>query len=814
MPNDLVRFPARHAPAEYNGAMEPMRGAPDLGGGDEDGRPVDWRRRLWALWRFKWLIALLTVVGAAGGIIVSPKVRPVYEVSANVWISAPTPSQERGDGPIRAEELLASTSWSALFRSFTIVDSVVMTRRSYISTERRADAPALDSLQITSDLISGSYTVAVDQTGRSYTLSRAADSRAPARVVETGVVGDSVGRRIGIGWRPTATVLTPGRSLTFHVTTPRTAALALLDSLSADLPPNGSFMKLTLKGMDPVASATTLNVWVKQFVSTATDLKKRNVTEFTRILAGQLHYAENQLRDADNALQTFRVKTITLPSEETAVVPGLESTRDPTYDAFFKLKVDYDNVKRDREALQDITQDVAAGKVPADAITSIPGILTMQGSEKLSGALTELRQKQADLRTKQAIYTDQNEIIKTAQADIATLQRQTIPAFANEFLASLALRETDLQRRIGLQTKEMQDIPTRTIEEAKLKREVTLAENLYTSLQTRYDAARLQEASLVPDVSSLDMALPPDAPANDSKWLIRMIGVAGGLALGIVLALILDILDVRFRYPSQVETMLGLPIYGSIPVFNKRRMHDPMEQSQLVEAFRSLRLQLHQVAEAGQPLVYAVTSSTRADGKSTISQNLALSFAEGGYRTLLIDADTRCGIQHETFALSRRPGLIDYLTGRATLDRVLRATDTERLTLLTCGSRERSNPKVIAGMGFPKLLTELRNRFDVIIVDTPPLGAGADAFALGVAAGNVLLVLRHAKTDLKMVQAKLDVLRRLPVRTVGAVLNGIKAQGAFRYYTATSIYYAESYDTEELAAGVSGGSRQLSGGGD
>ncbi len=155
--------------------------------------------------------------------------------------------------------------------------------------------------------------------------------------------------------------------------------------------------------------------------------------------------------------------------------------------------------------------------------------------------------------------------------------------------------------------------------------------------------------------------------------------------------------------------------------------------------------------------------------------------------------------------------MIDQLTGRATLDRVLRPTDTERLTLMTCGSRERTNPKVIAGMGFPKLLDELRSRFDVIIVDTPPLGAGADAFALGVAAGNVLLVLRHGKSDLKMIQAKLDVLRRLPVRTVGAVLNGIKAQGAFRYYTATSIYYAESYDTEELAAG---GSRQLAGGGD
>jgi capsular exopolysaccharide synthesis family protein len=234
-----------------------------------------------------------------------------------------------------------------------------------------------------------------------------------------------------------------------------------------------------------------------------------------------------------------------------------------------------------------------------------------------------------------------------------------------------------------------------------------------------------------------------------------------------------------------------------------------MELSQLVEAFRSLRLQLHQLAEPGEPLVYAVTSSTRADGKSTVSHNLALSFAEGGYRTLLIDADTRCGLQHEVFSLSRRPGLIDQLTDRATLDDVLRPSGHERLTLLTCGSRERTNPKVVAGVGFSKLLAELRGRFDVIIVDTPPLGAGADAFALSVASGNVLLVLRHGKTDLKMVQAKLDVLRRLPIRTIGAVLNGIRAQGAFKYYTAAPVYYSEAYDTDELAAG---GSRQLTGG--
>jgi polysaccharide biosynthesis transport protein len=804
MSNDLVHYGARSVlPPSSVAANSGRQNHED---GDDDTTPVDWQRRLWAVWRFKWLVVLTAALGTAVGVYVSPRIRPAYEVKANVWISSPTPSQQpRSDGPIRAEELLASTSWASLFRSFTVVDSVVLAMRSYISTPVRADASALDSLRITSNLIAGSYALKVDQSGRRYTLTRSSDGR----IVETGVVGDSIGRKIGIAWHASAAKLTPNREIDFHVTRPRSAALALLDSLQADLPQNGNFLQLTLKGGDPYEAAATLNLWVKQFVATATALKKRNVSETTRIIADQLRFSERQLRDADNALQTFRVRTITLPSEETPIVPGLESTRGPVFDAFFKLKIEYDNVRRDREALKSIADGIAAGKMSADAIASIPGILTTPGAEKLAAGLAELRKKEADLRADETIYTPENQIVKTAIAEINALQRQTIPGYANEVLSELGLREAELDRRITAESKEMQDIPTRTIEEAKLRREVSLAENLYTSLQTRYDAARLQEASLVPDVSALDMAAPPDAPKTNTKLIIRVAGAAGGVALGIALAILFDAVDVRFRYLSQVQTVLGLPVYGSVPVINKRKMHDPVEQSQLVEAFRSLRLQLHRLSEQGEPIVFAVTSTMRSDGKSTVSQNLALSFAEGGYRTLLIDADTRCGNQHDVFGLSRCPGLIDQLTHRASLDEVLRPSGHERLTILTCGARERTNPQVVAGVGFPKLLTELRSAFDVIIVDTPPLGAGADAFALGVAAGHVLLVLRHGTSDLKMVQAKLDVLRRLPVQSIGAVLNGIRAQGAFKYYTAAPIYYAEAYDTDVLAGGSSG---QLTGG--
>ena len=191
-----------------------------------------------------------------------------------------------------------------------------------------------------------------------------------------------------------------------------------------------------------------------------------------------------------------------------------------------------------------------------------------------------------------------------------------------------------------------------------------------------------------------------------------------------------------------------------------------------------------------QPLVCGITSPEQGDGKSLVASNLALAFAEAGYRTLLIDADTRRGSLHEVFGAQRRPGLIEVLSGEVPRAEVLHPTSQERLSLLPCGGRRTTNPELIASSALPRLLSDLVREFSVIIVDGPPLSAGIDAFAIGAACENTLMILRHSKTDMRMAKTKLALLRRLPLRTVGVVLNDVTSMGDYKYYGYDAKYRA------------------------
>jgi capsular exopolysaccharide synthesis family protein len=282
-------------------------------------------------------------------------------------------------------------------------------------------------------------------------------------------------------------------------------------------------------------------------------------------------------------------------------------------------------------------------------------------------------------------------------------------------------------------------------------------------------------------------------------------GVAGGLGLGVGLAILLDRLDKRFRYPEQVSHDLGLSILGAVPAVPKPRGGRPVdseEMAQVVEAFRSIRLNLAHSFEPGAPICITISSPSPGDGKSLISSNLALSFAEAGYRTLLVDGDTRRGNLHRTFGSDRRPGLLDYLSATdLPLEGTFRQTSHKNLTLIPCGVRLQHGPELLGSARMAETVSRLKSQFEVVLIDSPPLGAGIDPFVLGTHSGNIMIVLRSGETDREMAEVKLRILDRLPVRTLGAVLNHIDAgAGVYKYYSYSYGYAAEDEGLPKPAA--------------
>ena len=754
-------------------------------------------RLLAAFNRYKWLMLGIVMLGTVGGVVASRLVKPKYSVRATIWVSSETPLEE-GGGPIRSRELLNSGAWTELLKSPRIVDAVVMKHSLFVTPKDAPDSVALRRFTIADRFAPGEYELQLDGKSGRYALVTVGGA-----TVDRGAIGDSIGRPVGFRWAPTPQELRVSsgeRTIRFTVATPRETSLTLIQRLGNRLQEKSNFLWLTMEDENPTQAAAILNTWMREYVAVAGELKKQNLVSFASILGDQLSSAERSLRDAEAALEGFRVNTVTLPSEGAPVAAGLEMTRDPVMGAYFERKIEQDNLRIDREALEKLIARAKGDAKVLEEAMLIPSASQGPQGQALRNAFEDLAKKQAALATARQTFTDEFKTVKDLIEAVREAEAR-IPAVVNETLARLREREAATERRLASQTTDLRQIPTRTIEEMRRRRNVEVAAQLYGTLQQRHASARLAEASANPDVRILDSAVAPLRPNKDTSMTLIFMGVLGSLGLAAGAALLLDKLDGRVRYPEHASRDLGLHVVGAVPSLPKNGSDDANAESvvQVLESFRTIRLSLSHALAAG-PHSVAVTSAGPDEGKSLVCSNLALSFAEAGFRTILVDGDTRRGGLHSVFGAPMKSGLTDFLAGDAPIEAILHPTSHALLRLVPRGTRLRRGPELLTSPLMVRLVEELRARADLVIFDTPPLAAGIDAFAIGTAASHTLMVLRLGKTDKRLASAKLELMDRLPVRMVGAVLNDVTLKGEYQYYSYLEGYAVDS-DQESEARG-------------
>jgi succinoglycan biosynthesis transport protein ExoP len=753
---------------------------------------IPWGRYISALKRYKWLMLVVIIFGTAGSVGATRFLKPEYKATATIYIEPPPDDA----GPIRAAELLRSFGWLELLTTGIVLDSVAISEKLYLTPAEQKDSLAFSGFALGEKPITGYYILKVDDAGRAWTLE--SDRAGP---VDAGAVGDSIGRKVGFLWAPTPQSLGAGRSIGFSVVTPREAGQKLLASFTTQLnnPQQANFIRLSVVGPNAAKAASVLNAVTTRFVDVAADLKRRKLAILTETLGEQVKYAEEQLRLSETRLEGYRVSTITLPTENVPVAAGLQSTQPTVLTNYFNQKIEVEELKRDRTALQGVVARIGTPGFSMDAFQTIPAV---RNAPDLNRALDELSSADAELRALKFRYTDEHKPVRDLQDRINILRTQTIPGLANGLVQQMLTQEKVLDGQIATQSRDLQQIPTRTINEQRLTREQQAAATLYTTLSVRYEEAKLALASAIPDVKILDAAVTPRRPTSNSAPRIVMMGFMASVGLAFALAILLDQLDKRFRYVDQVTRELGLAILGAVPAIKRGKdgQEKPADAAQTLEAFRSIRLNLAHSYGSG-PVRLTISSPGPNEGKSLISMHLARSFAEAGYKTLLIDGDIRRGELHRTFSVNRQPGLLDYLGGTASVAEILRPTSFNGLTLIPCGTRLHHGPEMLGSARMSELMAQLKTAFNVILVDSPPLGAGIDPFVLGAATGHMVLVLRSGETDRAMAEEKLKLVDRLPIRLLGAVLNDVDTnQAGYKYYS-----YVYGYTAEEEHAKIGAG---------
>jgi capsular exopolysaccharide synthesis family protein len=757
----------------------------------------DFQRYLNSVMRHKWLVLAVTVLGTIAGIVATRFLDPRYNAKAILWVDVALGRERGAQSGDPGAPTLDSRGWVELVTSNAVLDTVVKARRLFLHPVTAEDSVALSTFDISEKVAPGVYRLVVDKAGRAFRLEME-----DGTVVQRGRVGQAVGENVGFVWTPTAAMLKPGKTVNFRVRAVPDASAALAQNIKARLDPNGNFLRLQLKGETAVGTAATLNAITERIVAVESDMKRRKFQELASVMSEQYDHAKEALNQAEEALRDFRVRNAYRPM--VTQTPGGSLAVEGSGVAT-QLREEGDQRRRDRAMIMNLVNRAAAGSVSVEMWNSVPAV---KNSPIMQAALTDLGAKQAELRKLRLTYSEEAAQVKQVQTDLSALEHQQIPSLARMLADDIGEVVAVSKARTDTVMGQLRQAPNFAMEQDRLVREQRMAEEQFASVDKEYATAKLGLVSSLPDVRVLDPAVAPRRPASDYGPLLIILAAMASFGLAIVGVTIRDKMDPKIRYPEQITGRMQLQILGAVPHVSWRLGANGDGPAQVIEALRGLRLRVLHAHSNDGPLMLTITSPGIGDGKSFVSLNLALSFADAGYRTLLVDGDTRRGVQHKALKTPSTPGLTDVVAGRVQLDAALRQTSYPGLTFLSSGTRMQRAPERLLSQNMRDLMAKLHSMYDVVIVDSPPLGAGADPLVLGTLTENLLLVMRTGQSDINLASTKLEVLNSLPVRVIGAVLNDVRSSGVYRYYMYSSAEYELVDDegpTREALPSILGG---------
>jgi tyrosine-protein kinase Etk/Wzc len=369
---------------------------------------------------------------------------------------------------------------------------------------------------------------------------------------------------------------------------------------------------------------------------------------------------------------------------------------------------------------------------------------------------------------------------------------------------------TAINKQISELNSTLKQLPDIQRQYLQLYREVEVKTQLYTALLNSYQQLRIAKAGEIGNVRIVDTAVEPIKPIKPIKLQILILSLFLGGFIGVLIALLRNILRTGIKDSSQIENELDLPVYATVPrspiqesrvKILKKKKNIPIlavknSDDIAIESLRSIRTAIHFALTSAKNNIIMIAGPSPEVGKSFISTNLATIFAQGDKRVLLIDADMRRGYMHKYFDVDVKPGLSELLSGQADLQKVLHKTPVANLDVITRGKSPTNPSEILSSNQFKELLEQLQSQYDHIIIDTPPVLAVTDGIIISQYTGVNLIVARYAKSQMKELELTLNRFEQAGVKVNGFILNDIqRASAGYGYgYNYAYAYKAQKED--------------------
>jgi polysaccharide biosynthesis transport protein len=703
------------------------------GEGESDGIPIS--HYLWVLRRHRWRMLAFVLGVTLAVLAISARITPVYEAAATIDVDRQTPAGVIGQDAVR---------------------SAVNDSDQFLATQTRL-------------IQSDSVLRPVAQ--KFHLLDR------------EGQTGDQP--------------LVFGQSAPPGGTKPEEAPV-LLRNLRVSRPTNTYLLQINYRSTDPKLAADVANSVASSYLEHTYNLRIRASSNMSSYMEQQLGELRAKMERSSQALVQFeRELNVVNPEEKTSIMAS----------RLLQLNTEYTNAQADRVRKQAARGSVRTGTLEAAQASE-------QGADlrKISERLNEAGEHFADVRSH---FGANHPEYRKAASQVEELQRTLdrtragIIGRVDAEYAQAVDREVMLRREVGLTKTEMDRLNSRSYEYVSLKQEADGDRKLYEELVRKIREAGINASFQNSSVRMADPARPPIFPVSPNIKLNLVLALLGSMLIAFAAAILSDALDSTIRDPEQVVRGLGTEVIGTLPaVKDWRGRLGPMTTagpgtslvkaadsesvfSGFEEAIRTLRnsILLSDVDRRTKSIL--VTSATPSEGKSTTAAHLALTHAQQGHRTLLIDGDLRRPTVHKRFELGSGKGLSNVLTTQMPWrELVVSPEGAPLLFILPAGPPSRRASDLV-GRGLEELLSEACEEFDLVILDAPPLLGFAEPLQMAAVVDGVVVVTRAGQTQRSALQSVLSTLRRLRANVLGVVLNDVNqgTSSGYHYYSQYGKYY-------------------------
>lgn len=578
------------------------------------------------------------------------------------------------------------------------------------------------------------------------------------------------------------------------------------------------FIEIVTKSQSSQEAALIANTFAKKYQEFNLLENRKQITVIKEFLGEQLKQKQQDLYAAEDAIKEYQLKKggVRLDAQAQLLISKMAEFESQRNTAKVNMSIAKEKLNRYKSQLQEKDPSVSNFLVNK---TSEPYLQKLQeeianlqtqrdialANSKSTGnnnpVVAELNNKIDGLKAKlnKSLNEYRNQILSSSPEEIKELSQKTFEEEVN--YRSLAESYNSLNNVISSYEQEFNKMPATTLEYARLERKRLAEENLYNTLVEKYQEAQLNEQATPGNVLIMNTAFPSDEPSEPNRIMIILMGLVFGLGVAFGFVYIRNYFDKTIKTPEDIEAQ-NVNVLAWIPRITREDVQGVKNPEFIVvqkpdsipaEAFRTIRTRLQFSHLHNGSKTILITSSAPGEGKTTISTNLAASFAASNKRCVLVDCDLRKPRLYTLFGDQDSDGFLDYIFGQTSYEKIIKKSEVRNLDFITGGSIPPNPSEILGSPAMRSFLQRLKEDYEIVLLDSPPIMAVSDAEILSRFVDVCLLVVSANSSEIDWLKESVSLLKHEHVNLAGVLLNNFNYQSGYHSYYKYYSHYSDSY---------------------